>query len=180
MKKKSGLWKTAAVFLLFAAGIFAVFFGIRFQKRSVLLADDGDCHCMVSIRCDTVLSAMDKLESGKKEMIPPDGVILPPTEVSFAGDSSAFDVLYKAVREQKIHMEFSDSPMYNAVYIEGIGNLYEFDCGDLSGWMYSVNGYFPNYGISLYELKDGDVLEVMYTCDLGEDVGNSYKTEEDR
>ena len=56
-------------------------------------------------------------------------------------------------------------------YIEGIHNLYEFDCGDLSGWMYKVNGWFPNYGCSRYQLKQGDVIEWVYTCDLGKDVG---------
>lgn len=177
MMKKTNLWKMAALFLLLVAGIFAVLFFARFRKRSGTLSDEGSLHCTVSIRCDTILANMDKLDPDKKELVPSDGVLLPETIVSFNGGESAFDVLYKVVREKKIHMEFSDSPMYNAVYIEGIGNIYEFDCGDLSGWMYSVNGYFPNYGFSLYELKDGDVLEVMYTCDLGADVGNSYKPE---
>ena len=40
--------------------------------------------------------------------------------------------------------------------------------------MYKVNGWFPNYGCSRYELKQGDVLEVVYTCDLGRDVGGEY------
>ncbi len=40
--------------------------------------------------------------------------------------------------------------MYNSYYVEGIGNLYEFDCGKESGWMYKVNGRFPNYGCSSY------------------------------
>lgn len=43
--------------------------------------------------------------------------------------------------------------MYNSAYIEGINNLYEFDCGSLSGWMYKVNEWFPNYGCSRYVLK---------------------------
>ena len=61
--------------------------------------------------------------------------------------------------------------LYNTAYIEGIANLYEFDCGELSGWMYRVNGEFPNVGCSLYKLKDGDTVEWVYTCDLGRDVG---------
>ena len=36
--------------------------------------------------------------------------------------------------------------------------------------MYSVNGDFPNYGCSKYELQPGDEVEFVYTCDLGEDV----------
>ncbi len=46
--------------------------------------------------------------------------------------------------------------------------------GNLSGWMYSVNGWFPNYGCSRYALKDGDIVEWRYTCDLGYDVGGGY------
>ncbi len=60
---------------------------------------------------------------------------------------------------------------YNSVYVEGIHNLYEFDTGELSGWMYNVNGWYPNYGASRYQLKDGDVVNWRYTCDLGRDVG---------
>ena len=65
--------------------------------------------------------------------------------------------------------------MYNSVYIEGIGNLYEFDCGELSGWLYKVNGKTPGCGCSQYTLKDGDVVEFMYSCSLGADVGGYKK-----
>ena len=64
----------------------------------------------------------------------------------FAAGESAFDVLQRVCRENKIHMESSFTPLYNSAYIEGIGNLYEFDAGSLSGWMYTVNDWFPNYG----------------------------------
>ena len=62
--------------------------------------------------------------------------------------------------------------MYDSYYIEGINHLYEFDCGEQSGWMYKVNEWFPNYGCSSYELSDGDVIVWCYTCKgLGTDVG---------
>ena len=64
----------------------------------------------------------------------------------------------------------------NSAYVEGINNLYEFDVGSLSGWMYSVNGWFPNYGCSRYALQNGDVVNWVYTCDLGYDVGGGYST----
>ena len=37
--------------------------------------------------------------------------------------------------------------------------------------MYKVNGWFPNYGCSRYQLQDGDTVCWVYTCDLGSDVG---------
>jgi hypothetical protein len=67
-------------------------------------------------------------------------------------------------------MEYSMSPVYKSAYIEGIANLYEFDRGELSGWMYCVNGWYPNYGCSAYKLKDGDAIEWHYTTDLGRDL----------
>jgi hypothetical protein len=58
--------------------------------------------------------------------------------------------------------------------IAGINNLYEFDVGELSGWMYKVNGWYPNYGCSRYQVKDGDLIEWNYTCDLGRDLGEYW------
>ena len=70
-------------------------------------------------------------------------------------------------------MAFQVTPVYGSAYIEGINNLYEFDCGDLSGWMYSVNGVFPNVGCSQVQAAEGDVICFVYTCDLGADVGGA-------
>ena len=134
--------------------------------------------CTLSVRCDTILDNMDWLDPEKVELVPEDGVIFPTTTVTFYEGESVFNVLQREMRKAGIHMEFEDTPMYNSAYIEGINNLYEFDCGELSGWMYKVNGWFPNYGCSRYQLKEGDVIEWVYTCDLGVDVGGFYSTGE--
>lgn len=129
--------------------------------------------CTISISCETVLSNLDKLDSDKHELIPADGWILPETTATFCEGESVFDVLIRTCKENKIHMEYMDTPLYNSAYIEGIGNLYEFDCGNESGWMYCVSDWFPNYGCSQYQLKDGDAIRWVYTCDLGRDVGDN-------
>jgi hypothetical protein len=94
---------------------------------------------------------------------------------TFYEGETVFDVLQREMINEKIHFEFSNNPVYNAAYVEGIGNLYEFDCGSLSGWTYSVNGWFPNYGCSRYLVSEGDRIEWLYTCDLGEDVGGTMQ-----
>ena len=114
---------------------------------------------------------MDELDPEKVELVPEDGWILAPVTVEFTAGQNVFDVLLETVKANAIHMEYQNTPMYETAYIEGIGNLYEFDCGALSGWMYRVNGWFPNYGCSRYAVQAGDVIEWMYTCDLGSDVG---------
>ena len=131
----------------------------------------GVLTCTLSVRCDTVLANMSSLNPNKVELVPEDGVIFPPTVVTFYEGESVFNVLQREMRRNGIHMEFVNTPIYNSAYIEGIHNLYEFDVGGLSGWMYKVNGWFPNYGCSRYMLQDGDVVEWVYTCDLGRDVG---------
>lgn len=132
---------------------------------------ETDSTCTISISCATILSHMDWLASEKASLVPADGCLLAATEVTFSPGESVFDVLQRVCREQGIHLEFSVTPMYNTAYIEGIGNLYEFDCGALSGWMYRVNGWFPGYGCSRYGVKDGDVIDWLFTCDNGSDVG---------
>lgn len=128
----------------------------------------------LEIRCDTLSSDMSKLENPAiKDYIPADGVILAKTTYKGTTDNSVFDALNTLCRNNDIQLEFSYTPIYESYYIEGINYLYEFDCGSLSGWMYKVNGWFPNYGCSSYYLKDGDVIEWVYTCDLGKDVGDN-------
>lgn len=127
--------------------------------------------CTLSVSCDTILTHMEDLVTEKVSLVPEDGVLFKAQEVTFYEGESVFDVLLREMKNHKIHMEFVNTPIYNSAYIEGMGNLYEFDCGQLSGWMYKVNGWFPNYGCSRYMLQDGDKVEWVYTCDLGRDVG---------
>ena len=127
--------------------------------------------CTFSISCRTILDNMDLCEESKQGIVPSDGTILPTTTVTFSEGESVFDVLQRICSSNGIHMEYSRTPKYNSAYVEGIANLYEFDVGSLSGWMYKVNGWFPNYGCSRYQLQDGDTVCWVYTCDLGGDVG---------
>ena len=130
--------------------------------------------CTISIRCDTILNNMDSLAPGKAEFVPGDGFILYPVTVEFEDGETVFDVLTRICTTYGIQIEYSWTPMYDSYYIEGIGHLYEFDCGSESGWMYKVNGWFPNYGCSAYTLKDGDSIAWCYTCvGLGADIGGA-------
>ena len=137
----------------------------------------------ISICCDTILENYEDLEPALQsdEFVPPDGVILPPTQYVLRPGDTVFDILERAVRYNKIQMEYqgADQNSFGSVYIQGIHYLYEFSCGPLSGWMYRVDGEFPNYGCSKYELKDGQVIEWVYTCNLGKDVGTLWLEEEE-
>ena len=135
---------------------------------------DKELTCTLSVRCDTILINIAWLDKEKTELVPKNGVIYAEQTVTFYEGESVFNLLVREMKRNKIHLEFENTPIYNSAYIEGIANLYEFDCGELSGWMYKVNGWFPNYGCSRYQLKEGDKVEWVYTCDLGADVGGNY------
>ena len=128
--------------------------------------------CTIEIRCDTILNNMQDLKPGLDVYVPDSGTILPTTTITFTEGETVFDVLKRICDARGIQIEYSYTPMYGSYYVEGINNLREFDCGQQSGWMYKVNGWFPNYGCSEYILDAGDEIVWCYTCKgLGTDVG---------
>lgn len=132
---------------------------------------DGKLTCTLEIRCDTLLDDLDRLTEAKARLVPADGVLFAKTETEFQSGDTVFDVFRRLLREEKLHFEYVDAKAYGSVYIEGIGNIYEFDCGPQSGWMFNVNGVHPGLGCSAYTLADGDAILFQYTCDLGADIG---------
>ena len=127
--------------------------------------------CYVSITCRTAI-ASGELSDSMLSILPEDGVILDSFGFEYEDGMTVFDVFAKVVKENKIHMEYTGTK--TVPYVEGVANLYEFDCGPLSGWMYQVNGWFPSFSMGQYEVDRGDSIEIIYTCDLGEDVGDTY------
>ena len=135
---------------------------------------EGRMTCSLYVRCDTLVDNLQNLDESKISIIPKDGIIFAGENVEVYEGESVFNVLVREMKKNKIHLEFTKTPGYNSAYIEGIGNLYEFDCGELSGWMYRVNGQTPGCGCSSYTVKNKDVIEFLYSCNLGVDIG-AYK-----
>ncbi|MBQ7937827.1 MAG: DUF4430 domain-containing protein [Oscillospiraceae bacterium] len=127
--------------------------------------------CYVSILCNTAIESGELSES-MLSILPEDGIVLEEFEMEYEDGDTVFEVVAAAVKENKIHMEHTGTSV--VPYVEGIANLYEFDCGPLSGWMYQVNGWFPSFSMGQFEVERGDHISMVYTCDLGEDVGDTY------
>ena len=125
----------------------------------------------LEISCKPLSDDVTKLkDKSKAEYIPENGVILEQTEYRMEKGDTAFDMLKEATTDEGIQAEYSYTQAYDAYFIEGISNLYNGDAGGMNGWLYYVNGKSPEYGISGYELKDGDNILVIFSCDGGEDV----------
>ena len=188
MKKKTlaNLIMVVTVALILAAGALAAWFlmepeentfGSEFCRTEIpgnlLVQTENPVNlCTVTVRCDTVLDNADALEPAKMPYVPEDGEILPVITVEFTPGETVFDVLKRVCEASELQIEYSWTPLYDSYYVEGINHLYEFDCGFESGWMYKVDGWFPNYGCSAYELKGGEEIVWCYTCvGLGTDLG---------
>lgn len=122
----------------------------------------------LTIRCDTAVNNGMHLESKWAGIVPASGCILDTTTFEINDGDTVFDVLCQARDKFKLHMQYKGAG--SGIYVEGINNLYEFDGGRWSGWMYCVNDWYPNYGCGVYYLQPGDVIEWNYTCDLGLDL----------
>ncbi len=150
---------------LIAAALVAAVFMLDFQSAedyySVTAVKQNPIgQVTLTIRCDAV--------AGRAPHIPADGVILPATVLPIAEGDTVYTVLNDAARAHGLHMEGSGAP--GMMYIHGIGNLYEFDFGDLSGWLYMVNGETFSLGCDQYALQPGDAVEWRYTLEMGRDI----------
>lgn len=185
-KKTANLIMVLIITLILAAGAFLAFsllgeeepaYGSAFSATPIpdnclMTNEETENLCTITIRCDTIFNNMENLEEAKVPYVPTDGEILPVTTVEFFEGETVFEVLNRVCEAADLQIEYSWTPLYDSYYIEGINHLYEFDCGFESGWMYKVNGWFPNYGCSAYELQGGEEIVWCYTCTgLGTDVG---------
>jgi hypothetical protein len=80
--------------------------------------------------------------------------------VSFAEGESVLDILIKAVQEAKLQLEYTGTGA--TAYVQGINDLYEFDEGPESGWVYTVNGEEIMESAGTYKPLDGDTLIWQY------------------
>lgn len=128
--------------------------------------------CTVEIDCRTILDNEDDLKSKAKANVPSDGIILESVIVEMNEGDTVLDVLLRSCEKKGVEVVYMDMPLFNSCYIEGIHGIYEKDCGGASGWMFSVNGEFPQMGANACTVKNGDEIAFRYTCDGGFDIGD--------
>lgn len=101
-----------------------------------------------------------------------------PTSVSVAPGSSIMTVLAKVLNQHGYSWMNNDEKNSNAGnYIQSITTpagvtLAEFSNGAYSGWMYTLNGAHPLWGVNEQKVADGDVLVFHYTDDYRAEEGS--------
>lgn len=92
--------------------------------------------------------------------------ILSRTRMKINDGDTVLDVLMRVLNEHNIPY------VVDKGYVRSINELSEFDYGPGSGWMFKVNGSFPDVGADSVVVRNGDVIVWLYTTDLGRDVGD--------
>lgn len=116
--------------------------------------------CTLSITCNDILPVDENHK--KADIISQNGIILEKITTGFNSGETVFDILLRVLKEQKIHIDYSQTSGSNTVYIKAIGNIYQLDFGPSSGWVYLVNGQSPAVGCAEYKLVNGDSIEWKY------------------
>lgn len=166
--RKKSLLALAAVSILAAGAVWLL--DIRTPEEYYAQTESGSLTVTVSADCRTALENMDDIVESINpiSVIPEDGIVIAQCEVALNEGATAFDALTAAARNQRVSVDYVGS-VYG-VYVNGIGYIYEFGFGEMSGWIYRVNGELPNISAGKYELQEGDFVEFVYTCDMGRDL----------
>ena len=118
--------------------------------------------CSVTVECKSILNHMNDLKDGHEEFVPDDGYIIKNYSYSGKQGDTAYDALKTACSDNGIKLT-SQKTTYG-IYISGINNLDEFDCGKQSGWMYKVNDMYPNTTCGNVTVSTGDSIVFEYVC----------------
>lgn len=116
--------------------------------------------CTLTIECTAVLNNMSSLKAGHERYVPSDGYLLKNKKMTVSNGDTVYDVLKDACSESGIRLTASSSTF--GIYVSGINNIDEKDCGKNSGWTYWVNGNMPMVTCGKYTVNNGDAIKFSY------------------
>ena len=92
------------------------------------------------------------------------GYLVSPLTIEVKKKSTVYDAL------ESLGLKLTTTGDRKNIYIAGINDIFEFEHGLYSGWLYQVNGHFPNKSMGSYYLDEGDCIEICYTTNGGKDI----------
>lgn len=124
---------------------------------------DSSKQIMMSIDCSDILHNMENLDDGLEEYIPEFGLIIPDTYFPIKEGDTPYDVLIRAVKENKIQLETQG--LFGKKEIEGINYIYNSSCGERSRWICKINGKIQQPVCNVYKLSAGDIVQWVFVCE---------------
>ncbi|MBR6534858.1 MAG: DUF4430 domain-containing protein [Clostridia bacterium] len=91
------------------------------------------------------------------------GIIVSETKIGFFEHQSVYDILLSLSKTHKFTLDVSGKGEF--AYIRAINGIAEHKYGNMSGWVYTVNGISPHLSCGAYYPSDNDVIRIYYTTD---------------
>ena len=146
-----------------------------YQAAAVAMREAVNNYGKVRVIVENTTFTEDMWPNGKKFW---DGVAVD-DEVALTADSTMMSCIVAALKENGYTQAGADSNYISSITV-GDQTLGQFDGGQQSGWMGTLNDWFTNEGFAAFtvangKLADGDVIRVMYTREgLGADLGGTW------
>lgn len=146
-----------------------------YQAAAVAMHEAANNYGKVRVIVENTTFTEDMWPNGKKFW---DGVAVD-DEVALTADSTMMSCIVAALEENGYTQAGADSNYISSITV-GDQPLGQFDGGQQSGWMGTLNDWFTNEGFAAFtvangKLADGDVIRVMYTREgLGADLGGTW------
>ena len=146
-----------------------------YQAAVVAMQEAVNNYGKVRVIVENTTFTEDMWPNGKKFW---DGVAVD-DEVALTADSTMMSCIVAALKENGYTQAGADSNYISSITV-GDRPLGQFDGGQQSGWMGTLNDWFTNEGFAAFtvangKLADGDVIRVMYTREgLGADLGGTW------
>ena len=146
-----------------------------YQAAAVAMREAVNNYGKVRVIVENTTFTEDMWPNGKKFW---DGVAVD-DEVALTADSTMMSCIVTALEENGYTQAGADSNYISSITV-GDQPLGQFDGGQQSGWMGTLNDWFTNEGFAAFtvangKLADGDVIRVMYTREgLGADLGGTW------
>lgn len=160
-KRKKSAVLTAAVV---GAVIMLVLWLVPIESPAEYNARMAQGHTAVTVTIDCSRAGEQLAENN----LPADGILLDGLTVHLPEGATVYDALQAAARRAGFAVEATGLP--GSMYVRGIAGLREFDAGELSGWVYRLNGETISRSCDGVPVENGDTLVWVYTLDLGNDI----------
>ena len=116
--------------------------------------------CTVGVSVQPALDNLDMMKEESLALLPENGWMLEPVEMTVSEGTTCLEVLQWACQEADIPVVTSGEP----AFVESIGGLNNGDGGDMSGWTYTLSGEQLMVSAAVQEVQEGDELVFSFVC----------------
>ena len=150
---------------------------VKDASSEIEIGDGSDDKIHVTMRLIGAEQAEKDVDLGSVKYLPDYVTWIPTTKYELDEDSTVYDLWVIATEDAGIKSVGANKNYVSTVYApDSLGGyaLSEFTNGKRSGWMYTINGKHPGYGLKEQKLEDGDVVIWHYVNDYSYEVDDWF------